>query len=127
MNVVDSSGWIEYFVEGPNSSFFETPLQDVANLLVPSISILEVYRYILRERGRQEALAAAASMRQGRVLDLDDGMAVEAAEIGVSHGLPLADCIIYAAAQSHDATVWTQDADFEGLAGVEYQPKGRGP
>ncbi|MHB1193833.1 MAG: PIN domain-containing protein [Longimicrobiales bacterium] len=125
MNVVDSSGWIEYFVGGPNSPFFEGPLQDVENLLVPSISILEVYRYILRERGRQEALAAAASMRQGQVLDLDEGLAIEAAEIGASHGLPLADCIIYAAAQAHDATLWTQDADFEGLAGVEYRPTRR--
>ncbi len=127
MNVVDSSGWIEYFVGGPNSSFFEGPLQDVENLLVPSISILEVYRYVLRERGRREALAAAASMRQGRVIDLDEGMAIEAAEIGASHGLPLADCIIYAAAQGHDATLWTQDADFEGLAGVQYQPRCRAP
>lgn len=123
MNVVDSSGWIEYYVGGPNASFFEGPLQDVEHLLVPSISILEVYRYVLRKRGRQDALTVAASMRQGRVLALDDSLAIEAAEIGASHTLPLADSIIYASAQSHDATLWTQDADFDGLDGVEYIPK----
>ena len=123
MNVVDSSGWIEYYVSGPNAGFFEGPLLDVENLLVPSISILEVYRYVLRKRGRQDALAVAASMRQGRVLALDEGLAIEAAEIGASHALPLADSIIYASAQSHDATLWTQDADFEGLEGVEFKPK----
>ena len=123
MNVVDSSGWIEYFVSGPNAAFFDGPLHDVENLLVPSISILEVYRYVLRKRGRQDALAVAASMRQGRVLALDEGLAIEAAEIGASHALPLADSIIYASAQSHDATLWTQDADFEGLEGVEFKQK----
>jgi predicted nucleic acid-binding protein len=123
VNVVDSSGWIEYLVEGPNAAFFGGPLEDVENLLVPSISILEVYRHVLRERGRQEALAVAASMRQGRGLDLDEGLAIEAAEIGAIHGLPLADSIIYASARAYDATLWTQDADFKGLEGVEYQPK----
>jgi toxin FitB len=123
VNVVGSSGWIEYLVGGPNADFFQKPLQDVENLLVPSISILEVYRYVLRERGRQDALAVAASMRQGQVLDLDEGLAIEAAEIGASHALPLADCIIYASAQAHQAKLWTQDADFDGLDQVEYKPK----
>ena len=123
MNVVDSSGWIEYYVGGSNADFFERPLLDVDDLLVPSISILEVYRYVLRERGRPDALTVAASMRQGHVLALDEGLAVEAAEIGASHALPLADSIIYASALSHDATLWTQDADFEGLEGVAYKPR----
>ena len=127
MNVVDSSGWIEYYVGGPNAAFFEGPLLDLANLLVPSISMLEVYRYVLGKRGRQDALAVAASMRQGHVIALDEGIAIEAAEIGASHSLPLADSIIYASAQSHDATLWTQDADFKGLNEVEYKPKRRAP
>ena len=123
MNVVDSSGWIEYFVGGTNAAFFERPLLDRADLLVPCVSILQVYRYVLRERGRPDALAVAASMRQGRVLALDEGLAIEAAEIGANHALPLADSIIYASALSHDATLWTQDKDFEGLEGVAYKPK----
>ena len=123
MNVVDSSGWIEYFVGGPNAAFFESPIQDMDNLLVPSISVLEVYRYVLKKRGRRDALVVAATMRQGREVVLDGGLAVEAAEIGANHGLPLADSIIYASALMHDATLWTQDADFEGLDQVEYKPK----
>ncbi len=123
MNVVDSSGWIEYYVGGSNAAFFESPLLEVDNVLVPSISILEVYRYVLRERGRPDALTVAASMRQGHVLVLDEGLAIEAAEIGASYALPLADSIIYASALAHDATLWTQDTDFEGLEGVEYKPR----
>jgi predicted nucleic acid-binding protein len=123
VNVVDSSGWIEYLVEGPNATFFEGPLRDAENLLVPSVSILEVYRYVLRERGREDALAVAASMRHGRVLELDESLAIEAAEIGITHGLPLANSIIYASALAHEATLWTQDADFEGLEAVEYRPR----
>ncbi len=123
MNVVDSSGWIEFLVGGPNAGFFETPLNDVDELLVPSVIILEVYRYVLRKEGREKALSVAATMRQGRTIDLDVGLAIEAAELGASHGLPLADSIIYASTLTHEATLWTQDADFEGLDHVEYRSK----
>ncbi|MCH7532745.1 MAG: type II toxin-antitoxin system VapC family toxin [Gemmatimonadetes bacterium] len=123
MNVVDSSGWIEYFVGGPNAGFFEQPLHEIESLLVPSVTVLEVYRYVLRERGRGDALTVAAAMRQGRVIDLDQGLAIEAADLGANHGLPLADSIIYASALVYDATLWTQDADFEGLDQVEYRAK----
>ena len=112
MNVVDSSGWIEYFVGGPNAGFFEDAIRDMDNLLVPSISVLEVYRYVLRKSGRDEALAVAATMRQGRAVSLDGGLTIEAADIGANLGLPLADSSNYASALAHDATLWTQDADF---------------
>lgn len=94
------------------TGFFAEPLSDVNGLVVPSISILEVYRYVLRNRGHEAALTAAATMRQGKVIDLDVILALDAAELGVTHGLPLADSIIYATAQAHGATLWTQDADF---------------
>jgi predicted nucleic acid-binding protein len=123
MNVVDSSGWIEYFVGGPNAAFFKAPVQNMDKLIVPSISIFEVYRHVLRKRGRQDAMAVATSMRQGRVADLDEGLAIEAAEVGATHDLPLADSIIYATALAYDATLWTQDADFEGLQQVKYRRK----
>ncbi|MDH5760984.1 MAG: type II toxin-antitoxin system VapC family toxin [Gemmatimonadota bacterium] len=123
MNVVDSSGWIEYLVSGPNASFFETPLSSTEDLLVPSISIFEVYRYVLREEGREKALTVAASMRQSRVIPLDENLAVEAAEVGASYGLPMADSIIYAVTLAHDATLWTQDVDFEALDYVKYKSK----
>jgi len=123
MNVVDSSGWIEFLVGGPNAGFFETPLSVQDKLLVPSVILLEVYRYVLRNEGREKALSVAATMCEGRVIDLDTGLAIEAAELGASHGLPLADSIIYASALSHEATLWTHDADFDGLDHVEYRPK----
>jgi len=126
MNVVDSSGWIEFLVGGPNAGFFETPLILQDELLVPSVIMLEVYRYVLRNEGREKALSVAATMCEGRVIDLGTGLAIEAAELGASHGLPLADSIIYASALSHEATLWTQDADFDGLDHVEYRSKSPG-
>ena len=127
MNVVDSSGWIEFFVDGPNAGFFETPLSAENELLVPSVIVLEVYRYVLRNEGREKALSVAATMCLGRVIDLDTGLAIEAAELGASHELPLADSIIYASALSYEATLWTQDTDFDGLDHVEYRPKRGAP
>ncbi len=123
MNVVDSSAWIEFFVDGPNAHVFEKPIRDAAALLVPSIIIFEVYRHVLRLRGREMALAAAATMRQGQSVALDEALAIEAAELSATHALPLADSIIYASAVLHSATLWTQDAHFKGLHGVEYHPK----
>ena len=90
---------------------------------MPSVIVLEVYRYVLRNEGREKALSVAATMRQGRVIDLDTGLAIEAAELGTSHGLPLVDSIIYASALCHEANLWTQDADFDGLDHVKYRPR----
>jgi predicted nucleic acid-binding protein len=125
--VVDSSGWIEYFVDGPNAKWFARAINEADDLVVPSISVLEVYRYVLRQRGRQDALRAAATMRQGRVIDLDDGIAIEAAELGASLKLPLADSVIYATALANECEVWTQDADFDGLESVRFRAKRHAP
>lgn len=123
MNLVDSSGWIEFFVDGPNARTFEGPISRTETLLVPTIALHEVYKYVLRERNRESALQVVANMRQGKVVDLNETIAIEAAELGATHGLPLADSIIYATAAAFEATLWTQDSDFEGLEGVKYQPK----
>ena len=125
MNVVDSSAWIEYFVNGSNARFFAGAIEAVDDLLVPSVCVQEVYRWVLPRRGRNAALQAAATMQQGRVVTLDGPLAIEAAELGASLGLPLADSIVYATALAHDAVVWTQDADFEGLDAVRYRGKKR--
>lgn len=122
MNVVDSSGWIEYAVDGPNAEEFQAPLSDLDHLIVPAISIFEVYRFVLRERGRPVALTLAATMRQGTVVDLDAGTAVEAAELAATLGLPMADAIIYTVAQMHRAILWTQDAHFRDIEGVRFIP-----
>jgi predicted nucleic acid-binding protein len=120
MNVVDSSGWLEYFADGPNADFFAPAVEDLERLLVPSISLLEVFKRVLQQRGESEALKAVAQMRQGRVIDLDGTLALSAARISLDLKLPLADSVILATAHAHGATVWTQDSDFKGVEGVKY-------
>ena len=102
---------------------FAPAIEDPAELLVPSISVFEVYRHVLRERGADDALRAVAGMRRGREVALDSDLALTAAELALEHRLPLADSIIYATAQVYGAVVWTQDADFEGLEGVRFRAK----
>jgi toxin FitB len=123
VNVVDSSGWIEYLSGGGNAAFFRKPIESTEPLLVPSLSLLEVYRHMLRHVGRDEALNVVAAMRSGTVVDLDDRLALEAAELSVATKLALADSIILATARAHDAELWTQDSDFEGLEGVRYRAR----
>ena len=123
MNIVDSSGWLEYFVGGPNAKRFGAPLKDSASLVVPVITIYEVFKIVLRQRGENEALQAVAAMQKGAVCDLTVNIAISASQISLQHNLPMADSIILATAQHHDATIWTQDADFKGLPKVKYFPK----
>ena len=120
MNVVDSSGWLEYLANGPNAGFFAPAIEDVRRLLVPSISILEVFKRVFQQRGEREALLAVALMQQGRVVDLDAPLALQAAKIGLELKLPLADSVILASARSKNAVVWTQDGDFRRVDGVKY-------
>lgn len=123
MNVVDSSGWLEYFADAANADFFSAAILDTEKLLVPSISLLEVFKRVYQQRDENAALSAVALMRQGRVVELDGELALAAAKLGVDHKLPLADSVILASARRHDATLWTQDADFKGLDGVRYIAK----
>jgi toxin FitB len=118
--VIDSSAWLEYFADGPNAEHFAAVIESPALLLVPSITLLEVFKRISQQRDEAIALQCVAVMQQSTVVDLDAALAIRAASLGQRHGLPLADSIIYATAQSAGAIVWTQDADFEGLAGVKY-------
>src|SRR5688572_10335660 len=115
MNVVDSSGWLEHFAEGPNAAFFERAISNPKQLIVPSISIAEVFRRTLHQRGRRAAFRAVAQMRRGRIVDLDRKLAVAAAQLGLRHKLALADSVILATARAARATLWTQDADFDGV------------
>lgn len=123
MNVVDSSAWLEYFADGPNAEFFAPSIEDTEHLLVPTIVILEVFKRILQQRGLDDALQAAASMRQGTIVELSEDLAISAASLGHQEKLPLADSIILATARAHGAVLWTQDMDFEGLEGVRFKPK----
>jgi predicted nucleic acid-binding protein len=120
MNVIDSSGWLEYFIGGKNASFFAPAIQDVANVVVPTISVFEVFKRTLFERGRTDALEAVAIMYDGKVIDLDREIALIAADLSIGLKLPMADSIILATARAHNATLWTQDEHFKGIEGVKY-------
>jgi predicted nucleic acid-binding protein len=121
MNVIDSSAWLEYFANGPNARFFSKAIEDIPNLVVPSLTIFEVFKRVLQQRTEGDALQAIAVMRQGRVVDLDTQVALTAAKLSVDHRLPLADSVVLATARLSDAVLWTQDADFESLPMVQYR------
>lgn len=123
MNIVDSSGWLEYFADGPNADLFAVPLGKSAELLVPSITLYEVFKIVCRQRGEDAALQAVAMMQQGKVVELSSSIALLAAKLSLEVKTPMADCIILATAQIHAAQLWTQDNDFEGISGVRFFPK----
>jgi predicted nucleic acid-binding protein len=123
VNLVDSSAWLEFLADGPSSARFAPIIQAVDDLLVPTVVLLEVSRRVLQQRGEDAALQVAALLHQGRVVPLDSPLALAAANLGVSLKLPLADSIILATARQYGATIWTMDADFEGIDGVKYIPK----
>lgn len=123
MNVVDSSAWLEYLGDGPNASDFAEAIEAPDRLVVPSLTLFEVFKRTQQISDEATALEAVALMMQGVVVDLDSSLAVDAARLSLETGLAMADSIIYATAQSQDATLWTQDAHFEGLERVEYRSK----
>jgi predicted nucleic acid-binding protein len=123
MNIVDSSGWLAYFADEPNAKHFLTPLTDTASLVVPTVTIYEVFKVVLRESIENEALQAAVAMRKGTVVDLTASMAIAASRLSLKHNLPMADSIILATAKEFDATIWTQDSDFMNMDDVKYFPK----
>ena len=123
MNVVDSSAWLEYFADGPNASLFARPIEAARTLLVPTLSLFEVFKRVSQQRDEDEALRAVAVMEQGKVVDLDLATALEAARLSIQHRIAMADSVMLATAQRHRATLWTQDADLDGLPGVKYYVK----
>ena len=123
MNVVDSSGWLEFFANGPNAGNFALPLADRTTLVVPTITIYEVFKVVCRQRGEDSALQAAALMQQGKSVMLSPSQAMVAAQTSLETGLPMADSIILATARLHKAILWTQDEHFRGLPDVRYFPK----
>jgi predicted nucleic acid-binding protein len=123
MNVVDSCGWLEYFADGANADFFAEAIESISELVVPSISVYEVFKRVLQQRDESDALQAVAVMQQGLVVDLDFALALEAAKLSADLGLPMADSVMLATARAHNATLWTQDADFTEVEGVEYVEK----
>jgi predicted nucleic acid-binding protein len=114
---------LEYLAAGPNADFFASAIEASSQLLVPTISLYEVFKRVLQQRDEGDALQAVALMQQGRVVELTAPLSLTAAHLSVQHGLPMADSIMLATARTNDATLWTQDADFVGLAGVRFKAK----
>src|SRR5271167_261418 len=112
MNLVDSSGWMEYFCNGSQAILFKKPIEDTKRLIVPAVCIYEVFKKTLQFTDEKKALEVAAVMRQGEVIPLDDHRALFAASLSHTFKLPMADSIILAVAQEYKALLWTQDGDF---------------
>ena len=123
MNIVDSSGWLEYFAEGENASFFAPVIEDTDNLLVPVICLYEVFKRLMAQRGENDALVNIGDMHQGQIANLTAPIALQAAKISTELKIAMADSIILATARAFDASLWTQDADFEGIDGVQFVSK----
>lgn len=120
MNVVDSSGWLEYYADGPNADFFASAIERTSELVVPTLSLYEVFKRVFQQRGEGDALQAVAVMIQGTVVDLDLDLALGAAKLSIELKLPMADSVMLATAQRHGAILWTQDAHFDAIQGVQY-------
>jgi len=123
MNVVDSSGWLEYLARGTNASFFAPVVKATDALVVPTVCMYEVFKRLLAQRGEEGALQAIGIMSLGIIADLTREIAVNAAYISSEFKITMADSIIFATARANNATLWTQDADFEGIGGVQYIEK----
>ena len=123
MNVVDSSGWLEYFAGGSNSHFFAPTIKATDALVVPTICMVEVFKHLVAQRGEEDALLAVGIMSLGTIADLSQGIAINAAALSSEHKIAMVDSIILATARESDAVLWTQDVDFQGIDGVEYIAK----
>ena len=125
MIVLDSSGWLEFFADGPHAEEFATRLRQPASIVTPTVAIYEVYKWIKRERSEEEALQAVAAMKKTKIIDLTEELALTAADLSLAHGLPMADSIMLAAARAHNAQLVTTDAGFDGVPRVTIFSKKR--
>jgi len=122
VNVVDASAWLEYFADGPNAEVFAEPIESPEDLVVPAITVFEVFRRVAQQRGERAALGYVGVLLRSPVVDLTAELSVDAARLGLRHGLPMADSLVLATARAHGATLWTQDADLDGVEGVRFVP-----
>ena len=125
MNVVDSSGWLEYFSDDVNAKFFAPAIENSRALIVPAISLYEVFKRVHQQRGENDALKAVAQMARGQIVEVDMPLALRAAKLSIEYSLPMADSLILASARAYQATVWTQDEHFKDIHGARYVEKRR--
>lgn len=123
MNIVDASGWIEFFLAGANGPWFKPVIENTSELLVSSVNMYEVHQVLSRKLPIELRDMCLEVMRRAPVIELNDERAIAASELSLKHGLAMADAAIYAIALEHKAVLWTQDADYQGLKGVKYFPK----
>jgi len=121
MNLVDTSGWIEYFFGGSNAPFFAEPIENIDELIVPAVCLYEVFKKVNQSVDEARALQAVAQMKQGRIVELTEEIALRAALISLRYKLPMADSFVYATGQMEGAEIWTQDSEFKSLPGVRYK------
>lgn len=122
MNIIDSSGWLEYFADGPNANQYLPPLNDTSSLIIPVITIYEVFKVVLRESDENAALQAVAAMQKGTIIDFNANLAMNASKLSLQYHLPMADSIILATARAYNCIIWTQDSDFQHIEDVNYFP-----
>jgi len=123
MNLVDSSGWLEYFTDGKNAKFFAPVIENFSELIVSVINLYEVYKKVLSEKDDESAIQVIALMQQPKVVEITSSISVLAAKLSIKLKIPMADSLIYATAKAYDAIVWTQDSDFENLEDIKYFKK----
>ena len=122
MNVVDSSGWIEFFLagpNGPNGPSFKPVIEQRDRLIVPVIALYEVHKILSRKLPAVAVNQALDVMRRGRVIELTDRRVIAASTIAAQYKLAMADAVMYSMALEHKARFWTQDADYDGLPSVQ--------
>ena len=123
MNLVDSSGWLEYLADGKNAKFFAPAIENTDELIVSVINIYEIYKKVLLEKDENTAIQVIGLMQQAKVVDVTTSIAIQAAKFSYEFKIPMADSIIYTTARMNDSIVWTQDIDFKDLDGVRYHKK----
>jgi toxin FitB len=123
MNLVDSSGWLEYFTDGKNAEYFVPAIENTSELIVSVINLYEVYKKISSEKDDNAAIRAIALMQQPKVIDITGPISILAARLSIDLKIPMADSMIYATAKIYNAIIWTQDSDFKNLEGIKYFKK----
>ncbi len=123
MNLVDSSGWLEYFADGKNAKYFAPAVEESSKLIVSAVNLYEVYKKVMSERNENSAKEVVGMMMQGIIIEVDSSIAIRAARLSCELKIPMADSLIYVTAQLNNAIVWTQDYDFKDLDGVKFIKK----